>query len=146
MSAADSPGILRYPAAPRGTAADVLHGVEVADPYRWMETASPELAAWVKAENAVAEPYLDAIPAREKFRKRLTELWSYEQYGYGWMDEKSRMPVKKGGRYFYVEKSGTQNQGVLYWTPALDAPARVLVDPNALSDDATASLADYSIS
>jgi prolyl oligopeptidase len=56
------------------------------------------------------------------------------------------MPVKKGGRYFYVEKSGSQNQGILYWAPSLDAAPRVLVDPNALSADATASLADYSIS
>ncbi len=80
-----------------------------------METASPELTAWVGAENAVAEPYLNAIPAREPLKKRLTELWNYEQYGYSWMDEKSRMPVKKGGRYFYVEKAGSQNQGVLYW-------------------------------
>jgi len=140
MSAAD------YPAAERGPTVDVLHGTEVADPYRWMEQDSPELAAWMKAENALAEPYLGAIPARESLKKRLTELWDYEQYGYSWLDDKSRMPVKKGGRYFYVEKSGSQNQGILYWAPSLDAAPKVLVDPNALSADATASLADYSIS
>ena len=79
-------------------------------------------------------------------QKRLTELWNYEQYGYSWLDDKSRMPVKNGSRYFYVEKSGSQNQGVLYWATALDAKPAVLVDPNTLSSDATASLADYSIS
>ena len=150
MSAADDStgaiGVLRYPAALRGTTVDSLHGTEVADPYRWMETPSPEVTEWVTAENAVAEPYLKAIPAREAIQKRLTELWNYEQYGYSWMGEKSRMPVKLGGRYFFVEKSGTQNQGVLYWAPALDAAPKVLVDPNTLSADATASLADYSIS
>jgi prolyl oligopeptidase len=150
MSTADdatgAAGVPGYPAAERGATVDVLHGTEVADPYRWMEKDSPELAAWVKAENAIAEPYLAAIPARESLKKRLTELWNYEQYGYSWLDDKSRMPVKKGGRYFYVEKSGSQNQGILYWAPSLDAAPKVLVDPNALSDDATASLADYSIS
>jgi prolyl oligopeptidase len=147
MSAAEgSPGVLHYPAAARGTVVDVLHGTEVADPYRWMETPSPELSAWVAAQNAVAEPFLAAIPAREALKKRLTELWNYEQYGYSWLDEKSRMPVRKGGRYFYVEKSGTQNQGVLYWSTALDAPGQVLIDANTLSADATSSLADYSIS
>ncbi|MBM4218413.1 MAG: S9 family peptidase [Gammaproteobacteria bacterium] len=150
MSAADdSPGAagaLRYPAAPRGPAVDVLHGVEVADPYRWMEKDSAELSAWIGAENAIAEPYLGAIPARETIKQRLTELWNYEQYGYSWLDDKSRMPVKKGGRYFYVEKSGSQNQGVLYWSASLDAAPSVLVDPNALSADATASVADYSVS
>ncbi len=150
MSAADdssgAAGALRYPAAERGSTVDVLHGTEVADPYRWMEKDSAELSAWVNAENAVAEPFLSAIPAREAIKRRLTELWNYEQYGYSWLDDKSRMPVKKGGRYFYVEKSGSQNHGILYWAPALDAAPKVLVDANALSADATASIADYSIS
>ena len=150
MSAADdtsgAAGALRYPAAARGATVDVLHGVEVADPYRWMEKDSAELSAWVAAENAIAEPYLGAIPAREAIKRRLTELWNYEQYGYSWLDDKARVPVKKGGRYFYVEKSGSQNQGILYWTASLDAAPKVLVDPNTLSADATASLASYSIS
>ncbi len=136
----------RYPATARGAVTDVYHGATVADPYRWMETPSEDLTRWVAAQNELAQPYLDAIPAREAIRKRLTELWDYEQYGYAWLDEKSRMPVKKGSRYFFVEKSGKQNQGVLYWAESLAAPPRVLVDPNALSADATASLADFSIS
>ena len=124
MSAADDVAGAYFAIRPRRAARSVeeLHGREVADPYRWMESASPELSAWVLAENAVAEPYLHAIPAREALKKRLTELWNYEQYGYSWLDEKSRVPVRKGGRYFYVEKSGSQNQGVLYWAAALDAP------------------------
>jgi prolyl oligopeptidase len=141
-----APAMLRYPAAERGATVDTLHGTEVPDPYRWMETDSPQLTAWITAENAVAEPYLNAIPARDSIKKRLTELWNYEQYGYSWLSEKKRVPVKMGGRYFFVEKSGTQNQGILYWAESLDAAPRILVDPNTLSADATASLADYSIS
>ena len=68
MSAADdstaASAVLHYPAAARGPVVETLHGTEVADPYRWMETASPEVAAWVTAENAVSQPYLGAIPAR----------------------------------------------------------------------------------
>jgi prolyl oligopeptidase len=141
-----SPAVLHYPATARGSIVDRYHGTEVPDPYRWMETSSAELSTWVAAQNDLSQPYLDAIPAREAFRKRLTELWDYEQYGYNWLDDKSRVPVKKGGRYFFVEKSGKQNQGVLYWADSLTATPRVLVDANALSADATASLADFSIS
>ena len=137
---------MQYPEAKRGTVVDEYHGTPVADPYRWMETPGPEVAAWVDAENRISQPYLDAIPAREAIRKRLAELWDYEQYGYSWLDEKARVPVKHGGRYFFVEKSGKQNQGVLYWAASADATPQVLVDPNTLSADATASLADYSIS
>jgi prolyl oligopeptidase len=138
----------QYPAATRGPVVDEHHGTKVADPYRWMETPGPEVSAWVAAQNELSQPYLDAIPAREPLRARLTELWDYEQYGLDdkSLDGKSRVPFKRGGRYFFVEKSGKQNQGVLYWTPTLAATPRVLVDPNTLSDDATASLANYSIS
>jgi prolyl oligopeptidase len=148
-AAADSSGasgMLRYPPAPRGTTVDAFHGTEVADPYRWMEASSAEVSAWVTAENAVAEPYLNAIPAREAIKKRLAELWDYEQYGYSWLSDKSRVPVKLSGRYFYVEKKGSENQGILYWSPSLDSAGKTLIDPNTLSADATASLADYSIS
>jgi prolyl oligopeptidase len=148
MSANGSPPAqgLEYPPTARGTVADVYHGTTVADPYRWMESPSDELGGWVAAQNALAQPYLEAIPARATIERRLTELWDYEQYGYAWLDDKSRMPVKKGGRYFFVEKTGKQNQGVLYWAESLTAAPRVLVDPNTLSADATASLADYSVS
>ncbi len=149
MSQADDSAastVLRYPATNRGAIVDTLHGTQVPDPYRWMETGSPEVAKWVAAQNELSQPYLDAIPAREALRTRLTALWDYEQYGYSWLDEKSRMPVRKGSRYFYVEKKGSQNQGVLYWAASLDAAPKVLVDPNTLSKDGTASLADYSIS
>ena len=149
-SVADPPSgarsVMNYPATARGSTVDTYHGTGVPDPYRWMETPSADLSAWVAAQNELSQPYLDSIPAREIFRKRLTELWDYEQYGYAWLDDKARMPVKKGGRYFFVEKSGKQNQGVLYWAASLNAQPRVLVDANALSADATASLANYSIS
>src|SRR5687768_11181936 len=94
MSAADdstgAAGVLRYPAAARSPVVDVLPGVEVADPYRWMAKDSAELSAWVGAENSLAEPFLAAIPARESLKKRLAELWDYEQYGYSWLGDKSR--------------------------------------------------------
>lgn len=140
-----SPG-LRYPATARGTVTDVYHGTTVADPYRWMEAPSAELSQWVAAQNAVAQPLLEAIPAREPILKRLTELWDYEQYGYSWLGGKDRVPVRKGGRYFFVEKKGSENQGILYWAESLTATPRVLVDPNTLSHDATASLANFSVS
>ena len=53
-------------------------------------------------------------PRARGAEQRLTELWDYEQYGYSW---RTRSRVKKGGRYFYVEKAGPQNQGILYGPP-----------------------------
>ena len=64
----------QYPSATRGPVVEEHHGTKVADPYRWMETPGPELSAWVAAQNALSQPYLHAIPAREPLRERLTAL------------------------------------------------------------------------
>jgi len=62
-----------YPAAARGTVVDNYHGSEVADPYRWLEDAtSAATRDFVKAQNALATPWLEALPQRSAIRDRLT--------------------------------------------------------------------------
>ena len=74
---------------------------------------------------------------REAIQKRLTELWNYERMS---------APSKDGGRYFFSKNDGLQNQAVLYTQDSLDAPARVLLDPNTWSKDGTVALAATSFS
>ncbi|HEX6927854.1 MAG TPA: S9 family peptidase, partial [Gammaproteobacteria bacterium] len=123
---------LTYPTAERGAAVDDYRGTAVADPYRWMEDLdSTPVKQWVDAQNALAGPYLEAIPSRQPIIDRMTALWNYERYD---------TPFKEGGHYFYSRNDGLQNHDVLYVTDSLDAPARVLLDPNALSEDGTVSV------
>ena len=124
-----------YPDVARGKQVDLYHGVRVADPYRWMEALdSEQTRAYIEAENALSEPYLEAIPARARIKERLTQLWNYERYD---------VPVKRGGRYFYRRNDGLQNQSVLYVAESLTAAPRVLLDPNTLSADATIALGEF---
>ena len=123
---------ITYPAAARSDQVDVYHGETVADPYRWLEdTDSPQTKAWVQAENAVTFGYLATIPQREAIRNRLTELWNYARFS---------APFKEGGRYFYFQNTGLQNQNVLFVQDSRNRPARVLLDPNGLSADGTIAL------
>ena len=74
---------IQYPFAARGSVVEDLHGVKVADPYRWLEMdvrKSPEVKEWVDAENKITSQFLAAIPEREGILKHLTELWDYEKY------------------------------------------------------------------
>ena len=129
---------LRYPETRRSDHVDVYHDAEVADPYRWLEDAdSDETGAWVKAQNDVTFPYLEAIPQREAIRQRLTELWDYERFG---------LPRQRGGRYFYTRNDGLQNQSVLFFAESLEAEPRELLDPNKLSEDGTVALAGWKVS
>ncbi|HEY6642299.1 prolyl oligopeptidase family serine peptidase [Povalibacter sp.] len=126
---------LAYPASRQSGQVDSYHGVRVADPYRWLENVgSPDVADWVAAQNKASQPFLEAIPAREKIKQRLTELWNYERYD---------VPQKRGGRYFFLRNDGLQNQSVLYVTESLDAQPRVLLDPNKFSGDATVALGEF---
>ncbi|MFC3832546.1 MULTISPECIES: prolyl oligopeptidase family serine peptidase [Deinococcus] len=132
-----------YPESPRGDHVDVYtdeHGqqVPVPDPYRWLEEPdSPQTRAWVAAQNAVTDAYLDTLPARSAYRERLTSLWNYPREGVPWM---------RGGRYFRFYNPGLLNQPVLEVAASPRGPWRPVLDPNTLSADGTASLIGASVS
>jgi len=131
---------LVYPRTQRVEHVDVYHGVEVEDPYRWLEQdvrESDEVRHWVEAENEVTVHYLSGIPERRAIEDRLTDLWNYERYS---------APTKQGGRYFFTRNDGLQNQSVLYVQDRLDQTPRVLIDPNTWSEDGTVALAGTSVS
>ncbi|MBX3120086.1 MAG: S9 family peptidase [Fimbriimonadaceae bacterium] len=129
---------LQYPETRRTDFKETLHGVEVADPYRWMEDMnSPEVAAWVAAQNKVTSQYLSDIPARDAIRKRYEKLFNFERY---------ESASKVGDKYIWSKNDGLQNQSVLYWAKSLGAKAKVLLDPNKLSKDGTVALSGTAIS
>ncbi len=131
---------MNYPETKRIDHTDVLHGVTVADPYRWLEDdvrKSKEVAKWVEAQNKVTSAYLHQIPERKQIEKRVTELWNYE---------KLSAPFRRGGKYFFYKNDGLQNQNVLYIKDTLDGEPRELIDPNKWAKDGTKALAGVAIS
>ncbi|HKA40376.1 MAG TPA: prolyl oligopeptidase family serine peptidase [Burkholderiales bacterium] len=128
-------GKLSYPVPHKVEVADDYFGTRVSDPYRWMEDLnSPELAAWVTAENKLTFDYLERLPLREHFRRRITELWNYSR---------TTVPLIESGRLFYRRNSGLQLQSAIYMRAAPEAPPVLLLDPNVLSPDGSVSLANY---
>lgn len=129
---------LSYPETAKDNIIDTYFGTEVPDPYRWLENdTSKATAAWVEEQNAVTFDYLGKIPFRGALKKKLTELTDYEKYS---------SPFKKNGKYYFFKNDGLQNQSVLYVQETLDAEAKVVLDPNKLSDDGTVALSGISFS
>jgi prolyl oligopeptidase len=120
-----------YPAARQVEVADDYHGVQVADPYRWLENAGdPSTIKWVGSQNALLRRMLDG-PDREAIRARLAALVDYPRTG---------VPVRRGERYFFGHNTGLQNQPVQFWSEGRTGEWRTLIDPNMLSADGTVAL------
>jgi len=128
----------KYPATSTVDQIDDYHGTLVSDPYRWLEdTESPKTKSWIEAQNAVTFEFLENIPARKEIHKRMTALWDYP---------KASAPVRKGDRYFQLRNTGLQNQDVLFVREKGESEARVLLDPNTLSEDGTVALNTWAVS
>ncbi len=128
-------GGLKIPPAPETRREDLverLHGVDVADPYRWLENAGdPEVMKWADAQNGRTRKILDTLPGREKFRARIRELLSLTLTG---------TPTPRKGRYFYTLRRPEQNQPEIRVRQGLDGKDEILLDVNSLSADGTTSL------
>jgi prolyl oligopeptidase len=124
--------------ARRDDVIDVVHGVAVPDPYRWLEDGDdPDTRAWVAAENARTRAVLDGRPERSGLVERFTELFSAGTAG---------APAIRGGRLFSIDRWAGQEQAVLAVRDAhgnrVPVP-RILLDPHEVTGDATAALDWY---
>lgn len=138
MQACTRKPVITYPYTRQDTVTNTYWGVTIPDPFRWLEDdRSEETKAWVSAQNKVTYAYLEQIPFRESLRERLTQLQNYPRYG---------SPMKVNGKYYFFKNEGLQNQSVLYELDSLNATARVLLDPNLLSDDGTVALSQIAFS
>lgn len=128
---------VNYPKTKTVDTVDTYFGVEVNDPYRWLEDdMSLETAEWVKSQNQVTFGYLDNIPFRDELKERLAKLWNYEKVG---------APTKEGNYSYFSKNDGLQNQNVIYRTNE-NGEEELFLDPNSFSEDGTISLGGVSFS
>jgi prolyl oligopeptidase len=121
-----------YPPTRTDNVVERLHGVAVADPYRWLEDgSSPAVKEWVEAQNAFTRSVLDKLPGRDRIRQRLSSLLDIGYLG---------TPAPRKGRTFYTARRGQQNQAILYVRDRVGGDERVLLDPNRLAADGTVAL------
>jgi prolyl oligopeptidase len=140
--------VLRYPATRVSDQHDAYHGIDIADPGRWLEDlGSAEVHDWVEAQNAVSQSFLGALPAREPLRARLAALWNYERWGASLSGTHSfEVPVTRGGRTFYLYNIGSDDQSVLMVADDPEAAPRPVLDPNAFAVDRTVALTSFTVS
>ncbi len=136
--AAETASRTPYPPNRTVDVTDVLHGVPVTDPYRWLEDEkSPEVLAWMKAQDDLARQRLALLPGRDAIASRLKELL--------YIDSVSA-PQHRGSRYFFTRRHSNKEKGVVYWREGADGAEKVLFDPNTWSADGSAALGGWQVS
>lgn len=112
------------PVAPVREVSEILHGVVVKDPYRYLEQVrTPESQAWYQAQGDYTRAALDKINVRDGLERRITELTSAAGDAiYSIM----RMP---GDKVFYLKRPKGERQFKLAMRVGFHGAERILVDP-----------------
>ncbi|MCG8603630.1 hypothetical protein MJD09_01340, partial [bacterium] len=120
------------PTTRREAVAEILHGTEIVDYYRWLEDQnSPETREWIDAQNAYTESLLSVFPEREQLKRRLAELMKVDVIN---------MPLARNGRYFFTKRSAEQDLSVIYLREGIGGRDQILIDPHSMSDDLRTSV------
>ncbi len=109
------------PFTPVEVVTEILHGIPVTDPYRWLEDQdSPRTREWLDSQQEYTRSYLDSIPGRDHIRKRIRELLDVETYD-------SIQTI--GHRYFFRKRQPGQEQPCIYFRECTDGTDQLLIDP-----------------
>jgi prolyl oligopeptidase len=120
------------PETRRDDVREVMHGVELVDPYHWLEDAdSPETRAWIDAQNDYTRSFLDALPVRERVRKRLREMLIHDSIG---------APIQRNDDYFFLKRGAEQDLWSVYRRKGIDGQDELLIDPHSMSRDRSISV------
>ncbi|MCW5964858.1 MAG: S9 family peptidase [Bryobacterales bacterium] len=108
-----------------------IHGVEMADPYRWLEDQqSPETRAWIDAQNSYTRSLLLPLPVREPIAARLTALSKASDVS---------LQAIRGDRYFLSLRPEQAELPALYWREGVAGKETLIFDPNTWSADKSTS-------
>ena len=127
-----------YPESKKIDFVETIHGYEIRDDYRWLEDfTSEESKAWVEKQNNYTQGFIGKNKYKKSIAKNLNSTWDTESIS---------IPYKVKDKTFYYFNDGTWQQSKLMIKDCDDCDARVLLDPNTLSEDGTVSLGGTSVS
>ena len=138
VSCSNEPKETSYPISKKVDFVETIHGYEIEDQYRWLEDfTSEESKIWVDEQNKFTQNFIGKNKYKKSIAKNLNITWDTESIS---------IPYKVEDKTFYYFNDGTWQQSKLMIKDCDECNARVLLDPNTLSDDGTISLGGTSVS
>lgn len=128
------------PSTQKNTSKEVLHEIEITDPYRWLEDVKNEkVQAWISKQDKYTRRILDALPEREYLSEKFEKIFREETLGF---------PYPRKNCYFFTKRKSNEEHSVLYIQKGLNGKPKVLVNPNEISKNKglPISLRGYSVS
>ena len=126
------------PVARQDNVKEMIHGVEIVDPYRWLEDEDGnDTRKWEAAENAYTHALLDKLPQRPQISRRLTEMLHFDTMS---------APTLRGGYYFFTKKGADQDLSSLYRRKGPSGADELLIDPHPMSGDHTTTVGFQAVS
>jgi prolyl oligopeptidase len=103
---------------------EMIHGIPVADPYRWLEDrGSLDTERWIAEQRARYDAYFQELGSLEPLRSRISEFVDVET-----VDQIGKVR----DRYFYRRRDVGRQQASIFVSDAQDRSERVLVDPSGM--------------
>ena len=94
--------------------------MKVTDEYRWLENAqSPETRAYIAAENAYTQQYLDQVKLLPQVRTEMAALLKVDQMS---------VPMRRGDRLFFTQRLAEENQSSIYMRVGIHGKDERLMD------------------
>jgi prolyl oligopeptidase len=114
------------------TAEELIHGVPVRDPYRWLEDRDlTKTEEWIQEQRRRCDAYFAECKRVPEIRNRVREYLDIDV-----IDQ----AAKVGRRYFYRRCERGQEQASIYVRDAFTGQERLLVDPSSLGPFASAGI------
>lgn len=102
---------------------EMIHGVLVQDPYRWLEDRSlAETEEWIREQQRRCDGYFANCEELASIRPRVRQYCDIEM-----IDQ----PARISSLYFYRRRSPGQEQAGIYVRDAVTGVERLLIDPSA---------------
>jgi len=128
---------LKYPVTERKEVVDTLHGVEIKDPYRWLENYEDQkVIDWLDKQNQFTKERIEKIPNYQKVFEKIKDYLSLGTIS---------VPKEKKGLIFF-QKATIESQPILFVQKGKTGEPKILVNPNELSKENPVALDWYFVS
>jgi prolyl oligopeptidase len=119
-------------------AIDTYHGVEVADPFRWLENhRAARTRQWINVQAKRSRSYLDALPERSRLLPRIAATLEQETTGDICTFEDT---------IFYVRRRAKEEQAKLFMRMGFQGSDELIFDPTLSGEGTALSLSILGVS